>query len=457
MRFGTAMQSQLTNRFHARIVLFLAMILVAPLWAPAKLNAIEGGYSSPALVGATVALLNSETATSPYCSGMLLDENVIATAAHCVIDSNGAVRNDIWISPAGADLATSPKLSPAAQVFAVAGWKNTSTSVVSDDIAFVISKSSLGKPIFSKILSVAEVKALYGQSVILSGYGRKGALQAASQKPIFLQQRVIDWVIQGYPLGTYTHVMATDTETPCPGDSGGPIFKEDAGKFYAVGVIAGGNGCTTIRRKEEREIGFIISAFNSLYQQALTATKAAPYTPQSIETTESNGQVKVSWPEVANRLLISTTAYEVVDANKKVLCRAEQISIFRNARECAFNLDTQSAGPINLVPIGIKSSGVPIDLKLDSAISRLKSAAADRAAADAKAAADRAAADAKAASDRAAADAKAAADRAAADAKAAADRAAAVQKRVTITCTKGKITRKVSGTNPKCPSGFKKR
>jgi len=402
---------------------------MAPLGTPAKLNAIEGGYSSPALVGSTVALLNSETATSPYCSGMLLDENVIATAAHCVIDINGAVRSDIWISPAGADLATSPKLSPAAQVFAVAGWKNTSNSVVSDDIAFVISKRSLGKPIFSKILSAAEVKALYGQSVILSGYGRKGALQAASQKPLFLQQRVIDWVIQGYPLGTYTHVMATDTETPCPGDSGGPIFKEDAGKYYAVGVIAGGNGCTTVSRKEEREVGFIISAFNTLYQQALTATKAAPYAPQSIETTESNGQVKVTWPEVANRLLISTTAYEVVDASKKVLCRAEQISIFRNTRECAFALDTQSAGPINLVPVGIKSNGAPIDLKLDGAISRIKNAAADRAAADAKAAADKVAADAK----------------------------AAAVKKITITCIKGKLTKKVSGATPKCPSGFKRK
>ena len=429
MRFCTAMQRQLSKRFRARIVLFLSIVLIAPLGTPAKLNAIEGGYSSPALVGATVALLNSETATSPYCSGMLLDENVIATAAHCVIDINGTVRNDIWISPAGADLATSPKLSPAAQVFAVAGWKNTSTSVVSDDIAFVISKRSLGKPIFSKILSAAEVKALYGQSVILSGYGRKGALQAASQKPLFLQQRVIDWVIQGYPLGTYTHVMATDTETPCPGDSGGPIFKEDAGKYYAVGVIAGGNGCTTVSRKEEREIGFIISAFNTLYQQALTATKAAPYAPQSIETTESNGQVKVTWPEVANRLLISTTAYEVVDASKKVLCRAEQISIFRNTRECAFALDTQSAGPINLVPVGIKSNGAPIDLKLDGAISRIKTAAADRAAADAKAAADRAAADAK----------------------------AAAVKKITITCIKGKVTKKVTGTKPKCPSGFKRK
>ena len=86
-------------------------------------------------------------------------------------------------------------------------------------------------------------------------------------------------------------------------------------------------------------------------------------------------------------------------------------------------------------------------------------AAAEKAAAEAKAAADRAAAEAKAAADRAAAEAKAAADRAAAEAKAAADRAAtqAAQdaKKLTITCVKGKVEKKVTGETPKCPSGYK--
>ena len=81
-------------------------------------------------------------------------------------------------------------------------------------------------------------------------------------------------------------------------------------------------------------------------------------------------------------------------------------------------------------------------------------AAADKAAAD-KAAADKAAAD-KAAADKAAAD-KAAADKAAAD-KAAADKAAAAaKKKTTISCVKGKVTKKVSGINPKCPAGYKKK
>jgi hypothetical protein len=40
---------------------------------------------------------------------------------------------------------------------------------------------------------------------------------------------------------------------------------------------------------------------------------------------------------------------------------------------------------------------------------------------------------------------------------AAAKPAAAVAKKITITCAKGKLVKKVSGTTPKCPAGFKKR
>jgi hypothetical protein len=67
-------------------------------------------------------------------------------------------------------------------------------------------------------------------------------------------------------------------------------------------------------------------------------------------------------------------------------------------------------------------------------------------------------ADAKAAAELKAkqeADAKAAADKAAAD-KAAADKAAALKK-ITITCIKGKLTKKVTAVKPICPAGYKKK
>ena len=68
----------------------------------------------------------------------------------------------------------------------------------------------------------------------------------------------------------------------------------------------------------------------------------------------------------------------------------------------------------------------------------------------------------KAAADKAAADKlvadKAAADKAAADAKAATDaKAASTKKLITITCVKGKVSKKITALKPVCPSGYKKK
>ena len=96
--------------------------------------------------------------------------------------------------------------------------------------------------------------------------------------------------------------------------------------------------------------------------------------------------------------------------------------------------------------------------------------AADKAAADLKAAADKAAAELKAVAEKAAADLKAAADKAAAEkvladaktsaAKILADakaKAAAALKKTTITCVKGKLTKKVTAVKPVCQKGYTKK
>jgi hypothetical protein len=77
--------------------------------------------------------------------------------------------------------------------------------------------------------------------------------------------------------------------------------------------------------------------------------------------------------------------------------------------------------------------------------------------ADAKAAADKVAAELKVkqeAEAKAAAELKAKQD---ADAKAAGDKAAAANKKTTITCVKGKLTKKVTAAKPVCPKGYKKK
>jgi hypothetical protein len=118
--------------------------------------------------------------------------------------------------------------------------------------------------------------------------------------------------------------------------------------------------------------------------------------------------------------------------------------------------------PVDLAAVSF-SFAFNIDLPTPAQIAEAK-AAADKKIADEKAAADKVIAD-KAAADKAVAD-KAAADKALAD-KAAADKAiadkaaaaakAAAAKKITITCVKGKLTKKVTAVKPVCPSGYKKK
>jgi hypothetical protein len=130
-------------------------------------------------------------------------------------------------------------------------------------------------------------------------------------------------------------------------------------------------------------------------------------------------------------------------------------------------LNTQSEYRISLR----KDSAAPQSAEgqsfINEVIAKLSSTATEyRQAIEAKAAAELKAkqeAEAKAAAElKAAADAKAAADKIIEDAKLEAARILAeakekAPKKTTITCVKGKLTKKVSAVSPKCPSGYKKK
>jgi hypothetical protein len=98
-----------------------------------------------------------------------------------------------------------------------------------------------------------------------------------------------------------------------------------------------------------------------------------------------------------------------------------------------------------------KASEAKLTIKLEVEIK----AAAEKATADAKAAADKAAAE-QALADKITAD-KTAAEKAAADVEAASEKAAASKRMLSITCTKGKLIKKVTALKPVCPRGYKKK
>ena len=174
----------------------------------------------------------------------------------------------------------------------------------------------------------------------------------------------------------------------------------------------------------------------------------------------------IAWGGFNNSLLVNQISYKLHNPDK--------MSGFRQAFKIVYgqSLDdfyVHVLPYINYVSANWKTSYATSPQALAFITERLGAvkaaetvaAAATKAAAD-KSAADKAAAE-KAAADKAAVD-KAAADKATADlkakqeaeAKAAADKVAA-KKKITITCVKGKLTKKVTAVKPVCPAGYKKK
>jgi len=320
-----------------------------------------------------------------------------------------------------------------------------------------------------RVATLGEARSFYGQSIVVGGYGRTRPSGPTSSQPMFVQQRIIDWTLSEFTYGNYAHIVATDTESPCPGDSGGAMFKEMNDGLLVLGVMAGTNGCTSTTAREERLVGFLISAFSATYQLAKDLVASSPRNPEALKVSFAGEKVTVAWQEVADALLRSTTQYSVKDGQGNTICEAKFNYIFNNATSCTFSLSANSQAPFTLVPIGISKNGAPIALDLTSALNAAKAEA------DAKV---RAEAEAKAkveAEARAKVEAEARA-KAEAEAKAKATptptpvatpiatlvptstpSAAPAAKKTTITCVKGKLKKKVTAKKPKCPTGYKKK
>jgi hypothetical protein len=445
-------------------------MLIVTLTSSSSGQAIEGGFTKPTFTPGVVPLLLKDTDTSPFCSGTLLSEYIIATAAHCVSDSAGNVKSEVWTTGGGSDLTKNPAKIRVMGVFVPTNYKGSASNFVKDnDIAFLTTKKSLGKSPYVRVATLAEARSFYGQSIVVGGYGRTRPSGPTSSQPMFVQQRIIDWTLSEFTYGNYAHIVATDTESPCPGDSGGAMFKEMNDGLLVLGVMAGTNGCTSTTAREERLVGFLISGFSATYQLAKDLVASAPRNPEALKVSFTGEKVTVAWQEVADALLRSTTQYIVKDGQGNTICEANFNYIFNNATSCTFSLSSNSQAPFTLVPIGITKNGAPIPLDLTSALNAVKAEADAKARADAEAKA-KAEAEAKA---KAEAEAKAKAE---AEAKAKATptptpiatplatltptptpSASPVVKKTTITCVKGKLVKKVTAINPKCPTGYKKR
>lgn len=236
---------------------FLALMgLTIGLLPTSPAHAVYGGTDatgSPLVL----TLLTSKNARVSFCSMALLTERIVATAAHCVIEDQGVAPNlrwkisDMYVSQPGADV-TKDDINTRVQVQKVItrdDFINTWKPEIRDyrtqinDIAFLFLEKPLVKGYKIDIATDEEIDFAItkGQQVTHYGYGLQTP-NVQSHSPWKTQLRLVD----GYNPHLEKSKVVYSQEGPtalCPGDSGGPWYIEVAGVTKIAAVLVAASGC----------------------------------------------------------------------------------------------------------------------------------------------------------------------------------------------------------------------
>ncbi|XP_058126449.1 brachyurin-like [Anopheles ziemanni] len=220
---------------------------------------VNGAEALPGQFPYQIALLSTFAAGSGLCGGTVITNNYILTAAHCVVDGDGAVaiggtailgaHNREVVEPSQqriaftqAGISVHPSYNPALIRNDIATVRLSTPAVFNDRV----------RPIDLPALS--DSRDFAGLEGTASGFGRTSdALPGASPVVMFTRNPVMSnaacqsaWNII---LVSAQNVCldATGGRSPCNGDSGGPLAVQDGGNSLEVGIASfvSAQGCAS--------------------------------------------------------------------------------------------------------------------------------------------------------------------------------------------------------------------
>ena len=230
--------------------------LIFTLLPSAPLHAVYGGseVKGSQLV---LTLLTSKSSRTSFCSMSMLTERIVVTAAHCVIKDQGAAPelrwsiSDIYVSQPGADV-TRDDIETRVRVLKVVtrdDFINTWKPEVNDrrtqinDIAFLFLEKPLVKGYSIPIATDAEINAAIARADLVTHYGYGLQTQnTQSHSPWTTQMPLVDRSDTHLDKSKVLYTREGPTAM-CPGDSGGPLYINVGGVQKIAGVLVAASGC----------------------------------------------------------------------------------------------------------------------------------------------------------------------------------------------------------------------
>lgn len=365
----------------------LCIGLLLSLVTPTQATAIENGLDATGNQHVVKVIATYSKGRVSSCSGGLLSDYVVVTAAHCLDDESGLISKEIWVLPPGS--VAKRDASGAYQTDAswiqvdntqiTTTYQSSSTKVENDDLAFLVLSRPIELKVNTLIPSEDETTKLKTSNAALRlyGYGYISDAGKTSDAPNYYIGRFDSLS----PTSIKNSGYATSTEaTACQGDSGGPVLSVTATTVTVVGVITG--GATSIRCGKKETDGKYYTLFTYLSRYANLAFAAA--SSASKKAIEAANSAK----EVAEDALSEVEAdYE--EARQEAEDAASELELVQGELDEV----NQKVDELEIIIQNLQNEIMVLTAKLT----------------------------------------------------------------VTINCIKGKTIKKVTGIDPKCPSGYKKK
>ncbi len=236
------MKQMIKNRFSCLAVLIFGIVgLGITACGPTPSDGLDGGdqresithgkavKASSDLSKVVVAVVAEKTEGQALCTGSILSENLILTAAHCVDGNPTQVR---IVFATKVKEASAEQIRVARGVFQNPFWKNPNTEK-QGDLAIIQFSGGLPEGFTSVRLVPKTYKVTTGDSVIFVGYGVTDGLERTGSGVL----RTTKSTVTGQQ--SPTEILTDGKETSvCFGDSGGPGFAVIKNNFVQWGVAS---------------------------------------------------------------------------------------------------------------------------------------------------------------------------------------------------------------------------
>lgn len=299
---------------------FLCLVVFVP-----STFAIENGNDASGSAYVVPIKTQYSSTNMTQCSGVLIAASIVATAGHCVLNSDGLMTNKIYVGDPGSALDSISLSDVVSSVQITPSFKNGAGNTVGvDDIVFLV----LGKPkAFTgvvRLASEAEVQSLKSKSAQLKLYGY-GAINDAGDSSKYPSSTEGSFSATPVASQPDSAIVKPITNQICKGDSGGPVLSITATEILVVGVITGGDlrkSCgssyavfTLVSRYSNLAFASAVTQMMNLEAQVKKATEDAN---QGIRTVEANFNAKYDALQKSSKEQQATDQQNIDELNARI-------------------------------------------------------------------------------------------------------------------------------------------